>query len=170
MLGWDRPKPDLVVGRFGTEEIDFLRDRIHLLRSLAADRLANCPRLRPFGSGVDIEITAALPDDERVLRLLEKFLRAHPRQTWTWHELEFWRETVASCDICLDYLPISGGRLELPARLGPMFQGMLSAIVVLTLPRDHARPERFAWSPRYEWLRRTGIGLHEVISTPTPAD
>ncbi|HEX3789314.1 MAG TPA: hypothetical protein VHW44_15730 [Pseudonocardiaceae bacterium] len=164
MRGWDRQGDELIVGLFSHQEITFFRERISALRTMAALRLASCPTLRPFGAAVDIEISAALPVDERLLRLLEKFLRSQPSETWVWHELDFWREMVASCDTCLATLPDLDGRLELPRRHGRMFQGLLSAIVVITLPRDRADPNRFSWTAPYEWLRRTGLELHAVIS------
>ncbi|RAS59222.1 hypothetical protein C8D87_11582 [Lentzea atacamensis] len=90
----------MVVGVFPHHRVAYLRRELGALQRLVRKRLDTMPMRQPF-DGVELEISAQLPDDPRLLALLEYCNDSDPDWLVQWWEADPWRELDAHADVAL---------------------------------------------------------------------
>jgi len=90
----------VVVGVFPHHHVAYLRRELGALQRLVRKRLDTMPTRQPF-DGVELEISARLPDDPRLLALLEHCNDSDPDWLVQWWEADLWRGLDAHAEVAL---------------------------------------------------------------------
>jgi hypothetical protein len=171
MVNWSRVSDDLVVGMFEAREVNYFEQQLGWMRDLLHDRVATVPLMYPFGTGVDIGVTAALPEDVRLRTLLASFCgQDEPEWLWRWEEMSLWKVLGVASSIMLELLPRPEGRMEIrdPSHVEAVVTSVKSLGAVTEYHSVHHPDADLHWkyAAYNRWLLAVASGLVTVSSAP----